>query len=86
MSKGLRAPLSALFLLGYHTFVGHVFGKIDRQLLVLVCFEERILSPIGNGDGDLERSHVLVEQYLKTYPKVSGESLLDAIDASRSFR
>ncbi|CAF3385724.1 unnamed protein product [Rotaria socialis] len=50
MSKGLRAPLSALLLLGYHTYAAHIFG---------------------NGDGDLEKSDMLVEHYLKNNPNVS---------------
>jgi hypothetical protein len=49
-SNGLRALFSALMLLGYHTFVTHVFG---------------------NGDGDLEVCHMLVERYLELYPNVS---------------
>ena len=28
-SNGLRAPLSALFLLGYHTYAAHIFGRIS---------------------------------------------------------
>lgn len=31
-SQGLRAPLAALFLLGYHTFAGHIFGNGDGDL------------------------------------------------------
>ncbi|UJR36381.1 hypothetical protein I4U23_029105 [Adineta vaga] len=46
-SKGLRAPLAALLLLGYHAYVAHIFG---------------------NGDGDLDKAHSLVEQYLKSSP------------------
>lgn len=49
-STGLRASFSALFLLGYHTFVTHIFG---------------------NGDGDLEMCHKLVERYLILFPDVS---------------
>ncbi|CAF0813631.1 unnamed protein product [Rotaria sp. Silwood1] len=50
MSNGLRAPLSALLLLGYHTFAAHIFG---------------------NSDGDLEKSHMLIEHYLKKNSNVS---------------
>jgi hypothetical protein len=28
MSQGLRAPLAALLLLGYHTYAGHIFGRV----------------------------------------------------------
>ncbi|CAF1483835.1 unnamed protein product [Adineta steineri] len=47
MSKGLRAPLAALLLLGYHTYAAHIFG---------------------NGDGDLNKAHTLVEYYLSKNP------------------
>ena len=50
ISKGLRAPLAALFLLGYHTYAAQKFG---------------------NGDGDLEKAHFLVERYLAVHPNVS---------------
>jgi hypothetical protein len=65
MSKGLRAPLSALCLLGYHTYAAQIFGKENSFLIYL----KNIL--LGNGDGDLEKSHMLVEHYLKINPNVS---------------
>jgi hypothetical protein len=31
MSKGLRAPLSALCLLGYHTYAAQIFGNLSKK-------------------------------------------------------
>ncbi len=30
MSNGLRAPLAALFLLGYHTYAAQIFGSFTK--------------------------------------------------------
>jgi len=54
-SNGLRASFSALFILGYHTFVTQIFG---------------------NGDGDLEKCHMLVERFLKLFPNVSKRKII----------
>ena len=69
MSKGLRAPLSALFLLGYHTYAAQIFGKLyKREFFKLI---KKFF--LGNGDGDLEKAHMLVEHYLKLNPNVSND-------------
>ena len=67
MSKGLRAPLAALLLVGYHTYVAHLFGKLAN--IKTISYEAFFF--LGNADGDLEKAHRLVEHYLKTSPNVS---------------
>ena len=66
-SKGLRAPLSALLLLGYHTYAAQIFGNILFFLKTFIARFHRV----GNGDGDLKKAHTLVEHYLKRSPTVS---------------
>lgn len=66
MSNGLRAPLSALLLLGFHTYAAQIFGIVYWKWI-----SSSLSFVLGNGDGDLEKAHRLVEHYLKLHPNVS---------------